>query len=370
MKKSITVIISALLILAASLPVSALEISAKAAILISADTGEVIFEKNAHERLPMASTTKIMTALIVLENASLNDTVTVSPEAAGTEGSSIYLFKDEKISVGTLLYALMLESANDAAAALAIHVSGSIEAFADMMNEKAASLGLTDTHFTNPHGLYDDEHYTSAYDLACIASYALKNDTFRKIVSTKRASAPMTDESASRLFINHNKLLKIYDGAIGVKTGFTKKSGRCLVSAAERDRMTFVAVTLSAPDDWADHRAMLDLAFSSYERMELAKAGEISALLPVVSGELDFIKYENKNDIYININKDNKNIETVLELRRFYFGGIKKGDPLGRALFYNGETLVAEAELVAVFDVPKKTYKNPFLSALWDMLKG
>lgn len=342
------------------LHVNAADISAKAGVVISADTGNTVYEKNASARLPMASTTKIMTALVALEKSSPDEVVTVAPEAAGIEGSSIYLFAGEKIKMDTLLYALLLESANDAAAAIAIHIAGSIEAFADMMNEKAAELGLTDTHFTNPHGLYDESHYTSAYDLAKLAVKALENEKFREIVSTYKKSVPMEAGGAARLFVNHNKLLRTYEGAIGVKTGYTKKSGRCLVSAAERDGIRFVAVTLSAPDDWRDHAAMLDLAFASYERTLLARSKELSFTLPVIGGELPFVQCTNTDEAYAIVKKGGKNVTCKIELPRFLFAEIKKGDALGSAIFYNNGKQVAKVPLTASFDVPRVTYKKGF----------
>lgn len=368
MKKRILSIIFSLLITFALFEptrVGAIDVSAKAAIVMSADTKEILFSKNASDRLPMASTTKIMTALIALENAKLDETVNVSPMAAGVEGSSVYLFAGEKIKMETLLYALMLESANDAAAAIAIHIAGSIEAFADMMNKKAAELELGDTHFTNPHGLFDEAHYTSALDLAKIACEALENEKFREIVSTYKKSVAMTEGDTSRLFVNHNKMLRIYDGAIGVKTGFTKKSGRCLVSAAERDGMTFVAVTLSAPDDWRDHTALLDFAFENYESVCLAKKGELSYLLPVIGGEIGFVKCENADDVSAYIKKDNKNITAKTELDRFYFAEIKKGDILGQVIFYNNGKQIATSPLTASFDVPRIIYKNRLFQLYW-----
>ena len=209
----------------------------------------------------MASTTKIMTALVAIESSPLDKNVMISDMAIGTEGSSLYLKKGEIMSMSDLLMGLMLRSANDAAAAIAYEISGSIEAFADKMNEKAASIGVTDTHFTNPHGLDDENHYTTAADLAIITAEALKNDTFLEIVSTEKCIIKNFDGEA-RLLTNHNKLLSLYDGAIGVKTGFTKKSGRCLVGAAERDGMRLIAVTINAPDDWNDHEALFDFGFS------------------------------------------------------------------------------------------------------------
>ena len=236
-------------------------VSAKAAALYDAASNSFLYTKNADTRLPMASTTKIMTALVAIESSPLDKNVMISDMAIGTEGSSLYLKKGEIMSMSDLLMGLMLRSANDAAAAIAYEISGSIEAFADKMNEKAASIGVTDTHFTNPHGLDDENHYTTAADLAIITAEALKNDTFLEIVSTEKCIIKNFDGEA-RLLTNHNKLLSLYDGAIGVKTGFTKKSGRCLVGAAERDGMRLIAVTINAPDDWNDHEALFDFGFS------------------------------------------------------------------------------------------------------------
>lgn len=240
---------------------SDMRLSAKSAVLYDPHSESFLYSKNADTRLPMASTTKIMTALVAIESASLEATVDISDDAIGTEGSSLYLKKGERMTMGDLLFGLMLRSANDAAAAIAYEISGSIEAFADKMNEKAESLGLTDTHFTNPHGLDDKEHYTTARELAIITGEALKNDTFLQIVSTKKQIITNSD-GESRLLINHNKLLNMYENTIGVKTGFTKKSGRCLVGAAERDGVRLITVTINAPDDWKDHIALFDYGFS------------------------------------------------------------------------------------------------------------
>ena len=199
-------------------------LSAHSAILIEMDGGDAIYQRNADERLPMASTTKIMTALVALENCDVNKTVSVSPEAVGIEGSSVYLFAGERITMEDLLYALLLSSANDAAAAIAIEVGGSIEGFAALMNERAHSLGLENTNFINPHGLYDEQHYTTARELAVIAREAMKHPTFARIVATYKRTAEMAD-GGERLFVNHNKLLSSYEGACGIKTGYTKKAG-------------------------------------------------------------------------------------------------------------------------------------------------
>lgn len=205
-------------------------VSARGAVLYDASEGGagVLWEKNAHARMPMASTTKIMTALVAIESLPLTTAIQIPAAAVGVEGSSVYLREGEKQTLEALLYAMMLESANDAATAIAIAVAGSVEAFAELMNRRAADMGLGDTHFVNPHGLDAPEHFTSAYDLALIASEALKNPELRKIAGTYRSSMPLGDESGARLLINHNRLLRSYPGAIGGKTGFTKKAADAL----------------------------------------------------------------------------------------------------------------------------------------------
>ncbi len=237
-------------------PVSAADISlsAASAVLIESDSGRIVFEKNSSSSRPMASTTKIMTAICAIENCNTNIPVTIDERAVGIEGSSVYLKNGELITVKELLFALMLNSGNDAAAAIAIAVSGSVEDFALLMNNTAKRIGAFNTNFTNPSGLYDDAHFTTAGDLAKIAAYAMKNPLFRHIVGTKtqKISAP----EGSRYLKNHNRLLSELDGCIGVKTGYTKKCGRCLVSACIVGDREYIAVTLNAPDDWNDHRAM------------------------------------------------------------------------------------------------------------------
>ncbi len=232
--------------------------SAQAAILLDATEGRVLFSQNADQRLPMASTTKIMTAIVAIENMPTDYIVTVPKEAVNIEGSSIYLYEGEKITCLDLLYGLMLESGNDAAAAIAIAVGGTMERFVMLMNEKARELGLKNTHFANPHGLSNDDHYTSAADLAKLTDYALGDELFAKIVSTKRYTAC----NGARYYVNHNRLLFSYDGMIGVKTGYTIASGRCLVTAARRNGRTLIAVTLNDYYGSTDHVRMLDTGFA------------------------------------------------------------------------------------------------------------
>lgn len=365
MKRFAAVLISTVLLTSATVHAEPAT-SAQSAVLIEATSGTVIYEKNAHEMRPMASTTKIMTALVALEKSDLTKTVTISEKAVGVEGSSIYLYRNEKLSMEDLVYALMLESANDAAAAIAVELAGGIDEFADMMNSKASELELNSTHFTNPHGLDNSEHYTTAYDLARLAAYSMNNEQFCKIVSTYKRVIPLKESEGARLLLNHNKLIKRYDGAIGVKTGFTKKSGRCLVSAAERDGVRFIAVTLNAPDDWNDHAAMLDYGFSKYERILLSESGGNGFVMPVVDGNISYIQCHSSAEVYAVLPKDKINITQVTELDRFFYAPIKAGEMLGRILYYNNGEIVAEVPITADFDVELVEQRFNF----FDWLKG
>lgn len=227
-------------------------------IALELERGDVLYSKNAERRLPMASTTKIMTALLICEDCDLTETITVPDEAVGVEGSSIYLKKDEQISIRDLLYGLMLRSGNDAASALAVHHSGSLDAFVERMNGRAEELGAAHTHFANPSGLPDDGHYTTALDLCNIARAAMKNPVFAEVVSTKKYSGDF------RSFTNKNKLLNTLDGANGIKTGYTEKAGRCLVSSAKRGNMDVVCVVLNCYDMFERSAEILEKCFDDY----------------------------------------------------------------------------------------------------------
>ena len=304
--------------------------SARAMALLDAESGTLLAAKEESVPLPMASTTKIMTALVVLEHLPLDRIVTVPAEAVGIEGSSIYLFAGEQITVETLLYALLLSSANDAAVALAIETAGTVADFAALMNEKAAELGLTSTHFCNPHGLHEDAHYTTAQDLARLTAKALENKTFVGIVSTPRHLAAQNGTDATRLFRNHNRLLTGYEGAIGVKTGYTKKAGRCLVSAATRDGLTLICVTLGCPDDWKDHTALLDWGFSAYTHFS---ASPTPLSLPVVGGEHGEVSLLPLGTLSLTLPQQHARIECTAELPRFLFGGFEQGKKVGELVY-------------------------------------
>ncbi|RXT13849.1 D-alanyl-D-alanine carboxypeptidase family protein [Ammoniphilus sp. CFH 90114] len=271
-KRTAQLILFAYILSLFAIPVAeaAPSVSAQAAAVIDVESGRILYEKQGQEKMRVASLTKIMTAIVAIEEGKLDEMVTVPDYAIGTEGSSIYLRHGEKLTLEHLLYGLMLRSGNDAAVTIADHIGGSLEGFARLMNEKVEYLGLRQTHFTNPHGLDDsNQHFSSAVDMAQISAYALRNEDFRKIVSTKVMKIPQHGEKWDRKLINKNKMLNLYNGADGVKTGYTKLAKRCLVSSATRDGRQIAVVTLNAPDDWSDHSRLLDYGFKQFSRTEI-----------------------------------------------------------------------------------------------------
>ena len=345
-------------------PLSLPSVSAKSAILVNVEDGSVYYEKTPDERLGPASTTKLMTALTVRSLISAPDTVVKIPkEAVGIEGSSIYLCEGELLSVRELLFALLLSSANDAATALAITSAGSVEAFCDEMNALADAFELTNTHFENPHGLAHENHYTTARDLATIARRVLDDPLLSEIVATYKTTIPHDGVPNTRLLVNHNRLLRTYEGAIGMKTGFTRATGRTLVSAAERDGLCLVAVTLNAPDDWRDHTAMLDFGFSAYERVTLLEAGEFDFEMPVVGGTSASVSLTNAEPIVMTLPKRRGDaVFTVCSNMRFAYASVVCGDVLASlSVECEGKTL--SVPLVATDDIP-----TPPKKSLWERL--
>ncbi len=326
-----------------SLNVKAIDISAECACVINADNNEVVFEYNANKEHSMASTTKIMTAILALENSAPDEIVTVSANASSQEGSSIYLKTGEQISMKDLVMGMMLNSGNDAACAVAEHIGGTSDEFADKMSEKAKEIGAKNTSFKNANGLDADGHYSTAYDMAIISAYGLKNEKFREIVSTK---TEQIDNGGNITYLkNHNKLLWNYDGCIGVKTGYTKKTGRCLVSAAERDGVTLVAVTLNAPDDWSDHTKMLDYGFEVVKKHNVVKMGEVLKSFNFGNSTFNAVAAE---DVYISSKNDVKNnLNIVLHTIKNPNHNILKNEKIGYAqILYNG-AVVKEIDLLA-----------------------
>jgi len=247
---------------------------ARASSVIDVKSGRIVFQANGDARLPIASLTKVMTAIVAIEHGKLDDVVKVSANAYGKEGSSIYLHLGEEMTLHTMLYGLMLRSGNDAATAIAEHVGGSVEGFVYLMNEKARLLGLKNTSFRNPHGLDEEGHYSSANDLAVLSAYALQNETFQEIVKTKVKTAPNPNEKWDYRWTNKNKMLNFYEGADGVKTGYTTLARRTLISSATRNGQQFAVVTLNDGDDWNDHRRLLDYAFRHYPTTTIVRKGE------------------------------------------------------------------------------------------------
>lgn len=343
---------------------STFSVSAKSAVLYQPETDSFIYSKNADQRLPMASTTKIMTALVALENSDLCDIVEIDDSAINIEGSSAYLKKGDVLTMEELLYALLLQSANDAACAIACHVSGDIESFSILMNEKATNLGLTDTHFDNPHGLDSEEHYSTARDLALIAAEALKNNIFKTIVSTYQKS--FTTEQRSRTYVNHNKLLRIYDGCIGIKTGYTKKSGRCLVGAAEKDGLTFISVTLDAPSDWNDHAALLNYGYEKLEYVTLTEAFDHIYEIAVIDGVKSSLKVANINGASIITERGDYSIDKQTKLVRYAIAPINRGDILGEIIYTVDSEKIARIPLVATESISKKE-KQGFIDKIFTL---
>lgn len=275
---------------------------ARAAALIDVGSGRILYSYNGDTRLLIASLTKIMTAIVAIENANLTDIVTVNRSAVGKEGSSVYLREGEEITLHHLLYGLMLRSGNDAATAIAEYVGGTEEGFVYMMNMKAEELGLMNTSFRNPHGLDEEDHYSTAHDLAKLTAYALRDPTFREIVSTKVKRVPNPHETWDRIWYNKNKMLTLYDGADGVKTGYTKAAGRGLVSSATRDGRQLAVVTIDDASDWADHANLFDWGFRYFANHRLITKGEAvpdttyiaarSFDYPLYEGELEHVTHE------------------------------------------------------------------------------
>ena len=320
--------------------------SATACVIIDEASGRVLLRHNAETPLPMASTTKVMTALLALERGNLADPVTCSRNAFGVPGTSIYLSEGETLTLEEMLYGLMLASGNDAATAIAEHIGGTVDDFCRMMTARAAELGCTNTVFLTPHGLPREGHYTTAHDLALIAREAMTHETFREIVSTQRAKIPWEGRGYSRVLNNKNKLLSTYDGATGIKTGYTKKAGRCLVFGAEREGMRVIGVVLNCYD-WFDEAArLMDIAFDRYEAMTLMLEGESVRTIPVTTSEEDSVSAVLAGDLTGVIAKGTMPAIEI-DLPEVLDAPVSRGDLLGQVRMVAGGQTVATAELVA-----------------------
>ena len=325
--------------------------SAKSMVVLETTGNNVLYSKNENEKLPMASTTKIVTAITVIENCNdLDKLVKVPKSATLVEGSSIYLREDEELTIRQLLYGLMLQSGNDAAHTLALEIGeGSLEKFAELMNETAKKCGATNSNFVTPHGLDDKNHYTTALDLAKITSYGLKNNVFKEIVSTKKFDIKATEKNNARTLLNKNKLLSSLEGCIGVKTGYTKKSGRCLVSACERDGMQVVCVVLNCGPMFEESSDLINLAFKEYKLYEILPSYKFVSDVVVEDGKSSFLRLYNKNGFSVVAKeKDIDKYTVVYDYKKQVKAPIEKDEILGEVKIYFDNTLIFSENLCSI----------------------
>ena len=336
------------------------EITAGAGLVMDMRNGQVLFDKEAEKKMYPASTTKMLTALVVLKNCALDETVTVSEKAILPGGSAVGLQPGERLSVQDLLYAMMLSSANDGAEALAEHVGGSVEGFAAMMNKEAGNLGAANSHFVNPHGMPDSEHYTTAKDLAIIARAAMQNATFRKIVGTyhyriERNPPKPVDGITQVDFVNHNRMIWpssmfYYQGATGIKTGYTSVAGQCLVVSSRRGEREMLSVVLNSQgyDVYRDSRALLDYGFSAFIPVELVKSGVRMAEVQVDGGEADIVAAVTGKSFYYNISATGKaDVIRKVELKKNLHAPVYREDRIGALVFYQDDREIGRVSLQA-----------------------
>ena len=344
---------AALLTAVLLLPFPAGAVSAQKALVLDASTDRVLFEKNPDAQSLIASTTKIMTALIVCEQCNVLDRMIIPKEAVGVEGSSMYLREGEVLTLQELLYGLMLHSGNDAAVALAIYCGGTVEGFVQLMNDKARRLGLNNTHFENPNGLDSPGHYSTARDLAHLADYAMQNPIFAKTVSTKSVRV------GQRSLTNHNKLLWRVDGADGVKTGFTKAAGRILVSSATRDGRRLICVTINDGNDWQDHATLLENGFSKYQITKILSEGDWVGTAEILSGEADRVQLLADGDFSFPLAEGEKP-QIILSGPGFAYAPVAQGQSAGYAYICIDDNCVGKVPIVYSATVeqekPRKTY--------------
>lgn len=339
-------------------------IGARAAILIDGDTGQILYGVNPHEQRAPASTTKVMSSLVALTHGKLTDLVTVSERASGIEGSSIYLEKGEKLSLEQLLYGVLLESGNDATAAVAEHIGGSVPGFVKLMNEKAMELGLKDTHFSNPHGLPAKDHYTSAYDLAMITKEALSNPTFAMISGTRTKNIPGNGKIKVRTLFNHNKLLNYFPGATGGKTGYTSQAGRCFVGSARRNGRFVIEVILDSPTMWKDAEALLNYGLDEFNSYPVAAGGSVFGTVRVTKGNARAVKGVVNAPLFVSVPKGiEPQVTTQVDLSRSVEAPVKAGQVVGHCTILNGNVPMAVVPLRAAEDVP-------LAPPIWRFLSG
>ena len=346
-------------LLAAVLVFPCKAISAKSAALVDAQTGRVLYEKQADQQSLIASTTKIMTALVVCEQCNVLDRVRIPKEAVGIEGSSMYLQAGEVLTVQELLYGLMLHSGNDAAVALAIYCGGTVEGFAELMNDKAHRLGLKDTHFVNPNGLDTPGHYSTARDMAVLAAYAMDNPIFAQTVSTKTVNV------GSRGLRNHNKLLWQVEGADGVKTGYTKAAGRILVSSATRQGRRLICVTMNDPNDWQDHKSLLENGFSDYCVRQIVTKGDCLGYAEIAGGQAGIVRLIASEDFSYALTSE-ETPQIKLSGPGFVYAPVVYGQEAGYAYVCLGEKTVGKVPLIFGETIEQEPENK---QSVWDKIK-
>lgn len=367
MKKLFCLILSCLIMSFSVVTVHAegFETSAGAYVLYCPDNGEVLLSDNADTELPIASTTKIMTALLTLEEAENNNRTVEFTDEMTAEGSSMYLKRGEKVTLYDLAVGMMMQSGNDAANASAITLAGSIEDFAALMNDKAQQIGMEHTHFVTPSGLDDEDHYSTAYDMALLMAYALQNEDFAFITSQTSMEVHFIYPADKFItYPNHNKLLRLYDACIGGKTGYTDNAGRTLVSAAKQDGLTLIAVTLDDRDDWDDHIALYDYGFSHYEK----KAMQFDdRTVDVVGGCADSVTLT-ADDVSAVLPKEHEDIQTQVILPSFLYAPVTKGDRAGEVSYILDGEVIAKAPLTVAESIAYNDKKRNIIEYIKDLL--
>lgn len=318
-------------------------------IVMDSLTHRVLYSLNAYDKKFMASTTKILTAITVIENCNIYDNVIIDDKAVGIEGSSIYLIGGEELTVKELLYGLMLRSGNDCAVALALKTSGSLDEFCKLMNKTAFKAGAKNSNFVNPHGLHNENHYTTAYDLALISCYAMKNETFREIVGTKKITIRNTKRDYKRVLVNKNKMLLNYNGATGIKTGYTKNAGRCLVTSAKKDNRELISVVLNCAPMWESSQKNLDYCFKKYSCYKAIESDEILDFIDINGQKIGV--YTDK-DIYLPISEDEKKtLKSELFIDNIENFPLKKGSKIGKVKFYISNNLIYEQNIYNIISI-------------------
>lgn len=340
-------------------------VTATSAIVIEASTGHVIYSRNAEQRMFPASTTKMMTLIMALESGRMDEIVTVGPNADGAEGSTLWLNAGENIPLRELLYGMIMVSGNDAAIAIAEHLDGTVYQFAEHMNKKAAEIGAKNTHFTNPHGLPDDNHYTTAHDLALLAAYGYKLAEFENIVTAKEVSYGWIHDFP-KIFRSENQMLWLYRGGNGIKTGYTDKAGRCLISAAKRDGIQIIAVVLDSEYMWNDSILLLDYGFNNVKFEKLVKADEVVKNIPVMSGRKKSVQVKTTGEIVMPIFGNDEPYQVVYDLPKVLNAPVTNGQKVGKVRVMYGDKEAAAVDIIATADIEQKSFFRWF----WEKIKS